>query len=209
MSSLTQAFSVTNRSSSPRRVCTNALQRGPSSRSGTSTSSKFRKRGARTSSIMRADSAALNGFRAFLRFELPNPIRTCDERSQSVTRSASCPRCTGFQRQTSPVRFILSRKAKEPASFSPFRVPRRRKPGKILGLEAALGNERRLGLRLAVASVTIALWLVSVFYHEEGGKLFAAYFKYGTTHWGGGTLDVPSPAGRAIAEKLIFSIALV
>ncbi len=72
-----------------------------------------------------------------------------------------------------------------------------------------MGNERRLGLRLAVASVTIALWIVSVLYHEEGGKIFAAYFKYGTTHWGGGTLDVPSPAGRAIAEKLIFSVALV
>jgi hypothetical protein len=103
---------------------------------------------------------------------------------------------------------MTSRKARAPI-LSASRVPCERKPGKILSLEAALGNERRVGLRLAVAAVTIALWLVSVFFHKEGGQVFAAYFKYGATHWGGGTEEVQSAMGRAIAERLIFSVALV
>jgi hypothetical protein len=71
-----------------------------------------------------------------------------------------------------------------------------------------LQSERRLGLRLAVAFVTIALWLTSVFLHKEGGDIFAAFFAYAKTHWGGGTVAVPSPLGRVIAERVIFSVAL-
>src|ERR1700722_5151019 len=83
------------------------------------------------------------------------------------------------------------------------------KAGKIQGpAEVALQSERRLGLRLAVALVTLALWLTSVFFHKEGGDIFAAYFTYGKTHWGGGTLAVPSPMGRVIAERVIFFVAL-
>ena len=45
---------------------------------------------------------------------------------------------------------------------------------------------KRQGLKIAAAIVTLSLWLVSVFLHREGGQIFAAYFHYGATHWGGG-----------------------
>ncbi len=56
--------------------------------------------------------------------------------------------------------------------------------------------------------MTVTLWLLSVFKHKLGSEIFADYFKYAATHWGGGTVEAPSALGRAMAEKVIFGTAL-
>jgi hypothetical protein len=62
-----------------------------------------------------------------------------------------------------------------------------------------------LPVRLAIAAATIALWLVSVFYHHEGGQLFAAFFHYASGHWGPSADPI---VGQKVAERVIFWVAV-
>jgi hypothetical protein len=68
-------------------------------------------------------------------------------------------------------------------------------------LETLPSAPKQKGLRIAAAIVTVTLWLMSVFMHKIGSRLFELYFQHAEESWGG-------RSGRLLAERLIFGTAL-